>query len=73
MIACEKGFMEIIEFLINLEECQINCKDSKQRTPIMHALDAPGENLDVISYLIKCGADVNLTSIDGVSPLLKAT
>lgn len=73
MIACEKGFVEIVKHLIDQEECQINYRDSKQRTPIMYALDAPGENLDVIFHLINRGADVNLSSIDGVSPLLKAT
>jgi ankyrin repeat protein len=72
MIACEKGYIEIVECLIE-QEAQVNHKDTKQRSPILHAMEAAGENLDVIMHLIKKGADVNQVSIEGWSPLLKAT
>jgi ankyrin repeat protein len=36
-------------------------------------MEAASENLDVIMHLIKKGADVNQVSIEGWSPLLKAT
>ena len=40
MIACERGFIEIVESLLSNEDCQINYKDSKQKTPILYALDS---------------------------------
>lgn len=72
MIACEKGYIEIIEQLID-QQANINLRDVKQRTPIFYAIEAVGENLDVILHLIKKGAIINLASIEGWTPLLKAT
>ena len=51
----------------------MNLKDRKQRSPLLHAIESPGENSDVVLQLLKKGADVNAVSIDGWSPLLKAT
>ena len=73
MIACEKGYLEIIDCLLDQEDCQINYKDSKMRTPMLHALESAAENEDIILHLIRKGADVNLSSFEGWSPLLKAT
>jgi ankyrin repeat protein len=39
----------------------------------MYAIEATAQNPDVVMQLIKKGADVNVSSIDGWSPLLKAT
>ena len=72
MIACEKGYIEIIEQLID-QEAQVNLRDGKQRTPIFYALEAAGENIDVVLHLIKKGAIINISSIEGWTPLLKAT
>jgi ankyrin repeat protein len=72
MIACEKGYIEIVDCLIQ-QEAYVNLKDRKQRSPILHALEANAENPDVVMQLIKKGAEVNVTSLDGWSPLLKAT
>jgi ankyrin repeat protein len=51
----------------------VNIKDKKGRTPLFYALEAHGENLDVVMQLLNKGADVNIVSVDGWSPLLKAT
>lgn len=72
MIACEKGYIEVVHALIQ-QEAQVNMKDKKSRSPIMYAIDANAENSDVVMQLINKGADVNLPSMDGWSPLLKAT
>jgi ankyrin repeat protein len=40
---------------------------------MMFALEAPGENEDVVVHLIKRGAEVNIGSLEGWTPLLKAT
>ncbi len=58
MIACEMGYIEIIEQLIDQQALRYR---------------AVGENLDVILHLIKKGAIINLASIEGWTPLLKAT
>jgi ankyrin repeat protein len=47
MIACEKGYVELVNELILLE-AQVNLKDKKGRTPLFYALEALGENLDVV-------------------------
>lgn len=73
MIACERGFIEIVESLLSNEECQVNYKDARQKTPLLYTLDNQAENNDVISHLIANGADVNCIAHDGYSPLLKAT
>jgi ankyrin repeat protein len=73
MIACEKGFLEVIDCLLEQDDCQINYKDQRNRTPILHALEAQAENEDIIVHLIKKSADINFCSFDGWSPMLKAT
>ena len=40
---------------------------------MLHALESAAENEDIILHLIKKGADVNQSSFEGWSPLLKAT
>jgi ankyrin repeat protein len=47
MIACEKGYIELVAELILLE-AQVNLKDKKGRTPLFYALEAHGENVDVV-------------------------
>ena len=72
MIASEKGYIVLVETLLELE-AQVNHRDSHQRTPLFYVIEAPAENLDVVLLLIDKGADVNATSIDGYTPLLKAS
>ena len=43
------------------------------RTPLFYVIEASAENVDVVQLLIKRGAEVNATSVDGLTPLLKAT
>lgn len=72
MIACEKGYMEVVDHLIE-QEASVDLKDRKQRSPLFYAIEAAGENTDVVMKLIKKGADIHAASIDGWTPLLKAT
>ena len=71
MIACEKGYILLVEALL-IMEAQVSHRDMHQKTPLFYAIEASAENLDVVMMLIEKGADVNPTSIDGWSPLLKA-
>ena len=43
------------------------------RTPIFYAIDSKEENTDVVNKLFQYGAEINNASIDGWTPLLKAT
>ena len=72
MIACEKGYIEVVDHLIN-NDAQVDLKDRKQRSPLLYAIEAQGENADVVIKLLKKQADVNGASIDGWTPLLKST
>ena len=63
MIACERGYIEIVDCLLE-QEAKVDLKDRKQRSPLMHAIESSCENLDVVIQLIKKGADVNATSVD---------
>ena len=71
MIACEKGYILLVESLLNLE-ASVNHRDTHQKTPLFYAIEATAENIDVVLMLIEKGADVNATSIDGWTPLLKS-
>ena len=64
MIACEKGYIEVVDCLIE-HDAHVNVKDRKQRSPLFFALEATAQNPDVVMRLIQKGADVNSVSIDG--------
>ena len=53
-------------------DAQVNHRDMHQRTPLFYAIETLAENLDVVVMLIEKGADINATSIDGWTPLLKS-
>ena len=42
------------------------------RTPLFYVIEASAENVDVVQLLINRGAELNATSVDGWTPLLKA-
>lgn len=71
MIACEKGYILLVTTLIQ-ENSKVNHQDPHSRTPIFFAIEASAENVDVVQVLINSGAELNTTSVDGWSPLLKA-
>ncbi|CAG9330633.1 unnamed protein product [Blepharisma stoltei] len=50
-----------------LEELGVNVKDSEGLAPLHHAADA--ENSEIVSQLLKLGADVNLQDNLGMTPL----
>ena len=51
----------------------VDLKDQKQQTPLFHAIGAKAQNYDVVKELIKRGANINSTSLTGMTPLLLAT
>lgn len=57
--ALKKGFLK--------SPANINYQDKNGQTPLFWA--AHNDNLEIVRYLIKAGADVNLRSTSGASPL----
>lgn len=72
MIACEKGYIWLVETLLDFH-AKVNHTDMHSRTPLFYVIEASAENVDVVQLLIKKGAELNATSVDGLTPLLKAT
>jgi len=63
MLAAEKGYTEIVEFLIFKLDANINVKEKKQgRTAII--LAAMNGHKDIVKLLLHCGADFNIEEMD---------
>ena len=71
MVACEKGYIWLVETLLDLQ-AKVNHTDTHSRTSLFYVIEATAENVDVVQLLIKRGAELNATSVDGWTPLLKA-
>ncbi len=72
MIACEKGYIELVDHLID-NQAQVNYTGPRNKSPLHYVIDSSAENVDVATLLIEKGkANVNTTSVDGWSPLLLA-
>ncbi|UYV81345.1 hypothetical protein LAZ67_20000861 [Cordylochernes scorpioides] len=69
-IAAEKGFLEMVNFLIQ-NKANVNVKNDKSWTPL-HAASFNG-HLEVVETLISNGADVNAKIYWGGTPLHFAT
>lgn len=53
-----------LDYLQTLE-LDVNAQDLAQRTPLMLAIEAPFENLDLVTQLIDRGADPSIVRFDG--------
>ena len=58
MMACEKGYLELVKNLLD-HDALIDHKDQKKRTPLMYAIGTNAQNFDVVEELLNRGADVN--------------
>ena len=58
MMACEKGYYELVQSLLE-QEALIDHKDQKKLTPLMYAIKANAQNTDVVKLLLEWKADVN--------------
>ncbi|CAF0960955.1 unnamed protein product [Adineta ricciae] len=57
MLACQKGYLEIVQYLIS-KGAVVEARDRFQRTPLIHACMCG--NANVVSYLLHIGADPNV-------------
>jgi len=72
MMACEKGYLELVSTLLE-HGALIDHKDQRKKTPLMYAIGTKAENKDVVKTLLESGADVNEHTLTGMTPLLLAT
>ena len=72
MIACEKGYIQIVDKLIQCD-ARVYMKDRMDKTPLFYAIEAPAENSDVVVRLIKEGANIDSATVYNCTPLLRAT
>jgi hypothetical protein len=57
MLACQKGYSNIVMYLIN-NGAKIEARDRFKRTPLIHACMCG--NADIVAYLLNLGADPNV-------------
>jgi len=72
MIACEKGYIEIVDSLLKAD-ATVNFRDSKYKTPLYYAILGKRENTDIVQLLLSKGAEVNFKSVEGHTPLIMST
>jgi ankyrin repeat protein len=58
MFACEKGYLEIVQRLVE-SGALIDHRDNRKRTALFYTIDNSAQNIDVVEELIKKEADVN--------------
>lgn len=47
MMACEKGYLELVKTLLD-HGALMDMHDQKKKTPLMYAIGTKAENLDVV-------------------------
>ena len=71
MLACEKGYIDLVRCILDLNSL-VDHRDQKKRTALFYAIGSPAQNIDVVQELIKNQTDVNIQTVTGISPLLLA-
>jgi len=72
MIACEKGYIEIVDSLLKAD-AMVNSRDNKSKNALFYAIMAKGENTDIVQLLLSKEAELNYKSLDGLTALNLAT
>jgi ankyrin repeat protein len=71
MLACEKGYLEVITKLLD-SGAVVDKGDKKKKTALMYAVNLTQENCDIISSLLSKKAEVDWKSLEGQTALLLA-
>ncbi|XP_071116431.1 uncharacterized protein [Haliotis cracherodii] len=66
-LACSRGDVETVEFVLSLNVVDINSRGGRSRTLVMKA--AVGKHRDVVKLLVSNGADVSLVDVVGNNTL----
>lgn len=73
MVACSKGFLELVDEILKTKDSWINNQDSDSRIALHYAIDIKAENYDVVNLLLENNSDVdNQTLNDQYTPLMLA-
>lgn len=59
MVAAEKGFLELVIEILELE-ADVCYADQSNRTALHYAIDKEAENMDVVLRLLEKGVSINL-------------
>lgn len=70
-IACLRGHMDIVRFVLNVRPTMLNTVDAFSATPLLLALDQ--QRVEVASFLISKGADLTKQDREGYTPAHVAT
>ena len=72
MVAAEKGFLELVIEILELD-ADVSYADQSNKTALHYAIDKEAENMDVVLRLLDKGTRINLqTAGDGYTPLMLA-
>ena len=78
IIACYKGYIDVVELLLRFSRVNVNITDNNGDTPLIAIIEEAGHDLPcktaihLIKLLIHSGADVNLKNSKGESPTIIA-
>ncbi|XP_015921159.1 acyl-CoA-binding domain-containing protein 6 [Parasteatoda tepidariorum] len=64
--ACDRGHVEIANYLVSSCGIDVDCQDTDGQTPLHYASSCGHE--EVINFLLKNGASVDIYDVDGLSP-----
>lgn len=67
--AAQWGHTSTVRFLLSVPGIDVDIKDLDGLTPLHHAVTSPHSNLELIKLLIDAGADVNVRTWLGNTPL----
>jgi ankyrin repeat protein len=73
--ACERGHVEIVEYLLNETTVDVNHVNNLGWTCLLEAIilsDGGERHQEIVRMVIEHGADVNIADKNGVSPLAHA-
>ena len=67
--ACEAGSMDVVRFLLEEAEHDVDIRDAQQWTPLHYAAAFQGDQPELVHYLLSQGADAASEDEEGDTPL----
>ncbi|XP_048745041.2 ankyrin homolog isoform X2 [Ostrea edulis] len=63
-------YTEVLEYLLSISPPLVNIRDKFEKSPLHFAIES--NNVDIFTLLIKRGADINISTMHGITPLMFA-